>query len=133
MAAGKFHTRAAQKPDVYLRMGRINNIHPHPAAPATQLAPTLLDPRFEHESCGVGFVATLSGHPTHRILEQALEALARLAHRGAIAADRVSSDGVGIKTAIPRQLLLDSCGLHLAADRPLGVGVVFFPQDAPES
>ncbi len=81
----------------------------------------------------MGFVATLTDQPSHRILEQALEALARLAHRGAIAADRVSSDGIGIATAIPRELLLASCGLTLAPDQPLAVGVVFFPQDAHES
>ncbi len=68
--------------------------------------PTLLDPRFDHDSCGVGFVATLRNIPSHEILTQALTALARLAHRGAIAADGKSSDGVGIMTAIPREFLL---------------------------
>ena len=66
-------------------------------------APTLLDPRFDHDSCGVGFVATLRNLPSHEILTQALTALARLAHRGAIASDGKSSDGVGIMTAIPRE------------------------------
>ena len=94
---------------------------------------TLIDPRFEHDSCGVGFVATLTNQPSHRILEQALEALARLAHRGAIAADGLSSDGIGIATAIPRELLLGSCNLELAPEAPLAVGVVFFPQNAQES
>ncbi|HEY0785750.1 MAG TPA: glutamate synthase-related protein [Acidobacteriaceae bacterium] len=89
-----------------------------------------MDPRFEHESCGVGFVATLTDEPSHRILEQALEALARLAHRGAIASDGLSSDGIGIATAIPRELLLASCGVTLDAAAPLAVGVVFFPTDA---
>ena len=92
----------------------------------------LYDPRFEHESCGVGFVATLSDIPSHRILEQALQALGRLAHRGAIAADGLSSDGIGISTAIPRDLLLASSGLTLSADKPLAVGVVFFPPDREE-
>ena len=100
---------------------------------AERSAPTLDDPRFEHESCGVGFVATLTDQASHQILEQALEALARLAHRGAIAADGVSSDGIGIATAIPRELLLSSCGVSLHPDQPLAVGVVFFPQEARES
>ena len=47
----------------------------------------LVDSRFDHDSCGVGFVATLRNVPSHEILTQALTALARLAHRGAIAAD----------------------------------------------
>src|ERR1700677_256783 len=92
--------------------------------------PTLLDPRFDHDSCGVGFVATLRNIPTHEILTQALTALARLAHRGAIAADGKSSDGVGIMTAIPREFLLASSGISVDAGQPLGVGVVFFPSES---
>ncbi len=92
--------------------------------------PTLLDPRFDHDSCGVGFVATLRNLPSHEILTQALTALARLAHRGAIASDGKSSDGVGIMTAIPREFLLASSGISLAAGQPLGVGVIFFPSES---
>src|SRR6202451_1172607 len=92
--------------------------------------PTLLDPRFDHDSCGVGFVATLRNIPSHEILTQALTALARLAHRGAIAADGKSSDGVGIMTAIPREFLLASTGVSLDSARPLAVGVVFFPDES---
>ncbi len=94
------------------------------------LTPNLLDPRFDHDSCGVGFVATLRNQPTHEILTQALTALARLAHRGAIAADGKSSDGVGIMTAIPREFLLASTGLSLGASQPLAVGAVFFPGES---
>ena len=100
------------------------------AAPAQ---PSLIDPRFEHDSCGVGFVATLSGQPSHDILSKALTALARLAHRGAVAADGKSSDGVGICTAIPRNFLLASAGITLPTEMPLAVGVVFFPSDITES
>ena len=94
------------------------------------LTPNLLDSRFDHDSCGVGFVATLRNQPSHEILTQALTALARLAHRGAIAADGKSSDGVGIMTAIPREFLLASTGLSLDPGQPLGVGVVFFPEES---
>ena len=94
---------------------------------------SLVDPRFEHESCGVGFVATLTNEPSHDILDKALTALARLEHRGAIAADGKSGDGIGIATGIPRDFLLKSVGVSLAADRPLAVGVVFCPQDAAGS
>jgi glutamate synthase domain-containing protein 2/glutamate synthase domain-containing protein 1/glutamate synthase domain-containing protein 3 len=92
--------------------------------------PTLVDSRFDHDSCGVGFVATLRNIPSHEILTQALTALARLAHRGAIAADGKSSDGVGIMTAIPREFLLAAAGFSLDAAKPLGVGVVFFPDES---
>src|SRR6202050_1384026 len=99
-------------------------------SPERSLTPDLLDPRFDHDSCGVGFVATLRNVPTHEILTQALTALSRLAHRGAIAADGKSSDGVGIMTAIPREFLLASSGISLDAGQPLGVGVVFFPGES---
>jgi glutamate synthase (NADPH/NADH) large chain len=111
-------------------MGSLRVSDPQASPDASCSAPTLIDPRFEHESCGVGFVATLTDQPSHRILEQALEALSRLAHRGAIAADGVSSDGIGIATAIPREFLLAETGITLGADEPLAVGVVFFAQDA---
>jgi glutamate synthase (NADPH/NADH) large chain len=94
---------------------------------------TLIDSRFDHESCGVGFVATLDNQPSHDILAKALTALARLAHRGAVAADGKSSDGIGIHTAIPRELLLADTGIALDASKPLVVGMVFLPGDAAAS
>src|ERR1700755_1265993 len=97
--------------------------------PARSFTPSLIDPRFDQDSCGVGFVATLRNQPSHEILTQALTALARLAHRGAIAADGKSSDGVGIMTAVPRDFLLASTGLSLDPGKPLGVGVVVFPSE----
>ena len=86
---------------------------------------SLIDPRFDHDSCGVGFVADSGNKPSYKVLKDALTALARLAHRGAVAADGKSSDGVGILTAIPRDFFLEATGVSLAADKPLGVGVVF--------
>ncbi len=122
-------------------MGRSQTVNPPALSSAPFKAPApgvgalqgLYDPRFEHESCGVGFVATLTDIPSHTILEQALEALARLEHRGAIAADGLSSDGIGICTGIPRELLLASAGVVLAPAQPLAVGVVFFPAASAES
>jgi glutamate synthase (NADPH/NADH) large chain len=62
-------------------------------------------------------------------LQQALTALARLEHRGAVAADGASSDGIGLMTSVPRALLLRETGVELAADETLGVGMVFLPPD----
>ena len=90
--------------------------------------PNLIDARFDHDSCGVGFVAT--SDPTrasHDILAAALVALSRLEHRGATASDGKSSDGVGIATALPRAFFLESAGVSLAADETLGVGTLFLP------
>ena len=79
---------------------------------------SLLDSRFDSESCGVGFVAQLSAVPSRAILQHALTALSRLAHRGAVAADGKSSDGVGVTTAIPRSFLLRETRQALASDEP---------------
>ena len=99
---------------------------------ATPQPLSLLDPRFEHDSCGVGFVATTRGEAAHSTLEHALTALARLEHRGAVAADGASSDGVGVMTAVPREYLLAATGLELAAEAPLAVGMLFAPANAVE-
>jgi glutamate synthase (ferredoxin) len=90
---------------------------------------TLLNPLFDNESCGVGFVATLNNTRNHDILRLALTALGRLAHRGAVAADHKSSDGVGVLTAIPRQFLLQQAGVELTEEYVLAVGMLFLPAD----
>ncbi|HTB95544.1 MAG TPA: glutamate synthase large subunit [Terracidiphilus sp.] len=100
------------------------------AALPAHLRESLVDPRFDIDSCGVGFVARLSAEPSHAILQKALTALARLAHRGAVAADGKSSDGVGVTTTVPRDWLLAQTGITLLECKPLGVAVVFLPADA---
>ena len=77
----------------------------------------------------MGFVASVDAKPSHEILDQALTALARLAHRGAVASDGRSSDGVGVSTVVPRAFLLRETGMALAEDQPLGVGMLFLPQE----
>jgi glutamate synthase (ferredoxin) len=94
---------------------------------ALQSPYSLLDSRFDRDACGVGFVASLDSEASHKILSQALTALARLAHRGATAADGKSSDGVGVMTAVPRALLLADAGLSLGDDDLLGVGMLLLP------
>src|SRR5438132_5853533 len=91
------------------------------------VSPSLIDERFDHDSCGVGFVASVDGVASHVILEQALTALGRLAHRGATAADGKSSDGVGVMTAIPRALLAEAINLAIDEKQLLGVGMVLIP------
>src|ERR1700677_2277190 len=88
---------------------------------------SLLDERFDHDSCGVGFVASVDAVPSHEILKQALTALGRLAHRGATAADGKSSDGVGVMTAIPRSLLVKAVNLSIDDKQALGVGMLLLP------
>src|ERR1700758_3067163 len=88
---------------------------------------SLVDERFDHDSCGVGFVASVGGSHSHNILQQALTALSRLAHRGATAADGKSSDGVGVMTAVPRALLAKAANLTIDEKQPFGVGMLLLP------
>ncbi len=97
------------------------------AAPQGASPTSLIDPRFDRDSCGVGFVASSLGISNHQILQHGLTAVSRLEHRGAVAADGASSDGIGLMTAVPRKLLLASMGLELSAGEALGVGMVFWP------
>ena len=66
--------------------------------------PGLYDPSFEHDACGVAFVARLDGVPSHETVERALVALANLEHRGASGADAESGDGAGIMIQLPDAL-----------------------------
>ncbi|MFL5802995.1 MAG: glutamate synthase central domain-containing protein, partial [Roseiflexaceae bacterium] len=91
----------------------------------------LYDPRFEHDACGIGFVARLSGVPSHDILTMALTAVGNMAHRGGVAADGKSGDGAGVLTQIPRAFFareLARLGTIYPAE-DLAVGMVFLPQD----
>lgn len=92
---------------------------------------TLYDPWFEHDNCGIGFVARMNGTPSHGIVTMALVALGNQAHRGAVAADANTGDGAGILTQIPRALLLrelERQGVQAnAAD--LALGMIFLPHD----
>ncbi len=91
----------------------------------------LYDPAFEHDACGTGFIANVAGQRDHRVVARALEALANLAHRGAMDAAAESSDGVGVLTQIPHRLLarwLAERGEPAAPMGSLVVGMVFLPR-----
>ena len=94
----------------------------------------LYDPRFEHDACGIGFVAHISGVADHSILTMALEALCNLEHRGAVADDAKTGDGAGVLSQLPRELLLRELaaqGRVIEPDR-LALGMFFLPQDAAQ-
>lgn len=73
----------------------------------------LYDPAYEHDACGVAFVATLSGIPSHSIVAQGLEALRNLDHRGATGADPKTGDEAGILIQVPDAFLRAETGFHL--------------------
>ncbi len=88
-------------------------------------------PEFEHDACGVGFVANISGKKEFRILDFAIQALCNLAHRGALDADAKTGDGAGVLTQIPHALFrreVEKLGGKLVEDTDLAVGVVFMPR-----
>ncbi|HLL78641.1 MAG TPA: glutamate synthase central domain-containing protein, partial [Ktedonobacteraceae bacterium] len=90
----------------------------------------LYDARWEHDACGTGFLAQISGKASHALVQTALEALTRLTHRGAQDADAETSDGAGLLTQIPRLLLceeLSARGIALSDLDDLAVGMLFLP------
>jgi glutamate synthase domain-containing protein 2/glutamate synthase domain-containing protein 1/glutamate synthase domain-containing protein 3 len=91
------------------------------------------DPRAERSACGIGFVASAAGGPERRVVELGLEALRRLEHRGAEAADGLTGDGAGVLLPIPGDLVGDELGLSAAERRPgsLGVAMLFARGEAP--
>lgn len=99
---------------------------------ATVIPSPLYHPEFEHDACGVGFIAKLSGERSYDVLNRAVTALKSLAHRGAIDADAVTGDGAGILTQIPVELLreyLEKKKKKLFRDQDLGVGMLFLPRE----
>ena len=92
----------------------------------------LYDPASEHDSCGFGLIAQVAGDGSRAIVDIALDALSRMAHRGGVAADGLSGDGCGVLLhgvdGFVRQLAADTgIGLHAG---PVAAGNVFLPHDA---
>ncbi len=92
---------------------------------------SLYRPEFEHDACGVGFVANTNGKPEQRIVQYALQALGALAHRGALDADAKTGDGAGILTQLPKEFFLreaEKLGVKALEADDLAVGFVFMPR-----
>ncbi|MEV6458470.1 MULTISPECIES: glutamate synthase large subunit [Streptomyces] len=99
------------------------------ARPAQQ---GLYDPRNEHDACGVGFVATLTGEPSHTLVDQALTVLRNLEHRGATGSEPDSGDGAGILTQVPDAFLRETAGFDLPEAGAYAVGIAFLPEPGTE-
>src|SRR5947199_3543894 len=90
----------------------------------------LYDARWEHDACGTGFLAQISGEASHSLIQTALDALTRLTHRGAQDADAETSDGAGLLTQLPKALLceeLQAQGISLPDPADLAMGMLFLP------
>ena len=90
----------------------------------------LYDPRNEHDSCGVGFVADIKGRKSHKHITDGLQILLNLDHRGAVGADPMTGDGAGILTQIPDGFFRAVCDFDLPPTGEYGVGMLFLPKDA---
>ncbi|MFE5617990.1 glutamate synthase large subunit [Streptomyces sp. NPDC056524] len=89
----------------------------------------MYDPRNEHDACGVGFVATLTGVASHALVEQALTVLRNLEHRGATGSEPDSGDGAGILLQVPDAFLREVTDFDLPAAGAYAVGIAFLPAD----
>ncbi|HJQ11332.1 MAG TPA: glutamate synthase large subunit [Gemmatimonadaceae bacterium] len=90
----------------------------------------LYDPAYEHDACGIGFVAHIHGVRSRDIVEKSLQLLQNLSHRSAVAADACTGDGAGILLQVPHVFLRRACafaGIPLTDAGSYGVGMVFLP------
>ena len=90
----------------------------------------LYDPRFEHDACGVSFVAHMKGVASHELVQTGLRALTNLEHRGATGAEPDTGDGAGVLLQMPDRLLRESVGFELPPLGQYACGVVFLPPAA---
>ena len=92
----------------------------------------LYDPQFEHDACGVGFVAHIKGVKSHEIVEQGLQINENLKHRGACGCENNTGDGAGILLQVPEKFLRRVCAeinIDLPPEKQYGVGMLFLPPD----
>jgi glutamate synthase (NADPH/NADH) large chain len=102
---------------------------PHTDGPEAQ---GLYDPAYEHDACGVGFVAHVKGQKSHTIVRQALQVLINLQHRGACGCETNTGDGAGILIQIPDRFFRqesERLGIDLPPHRGYGAGLIFLPRD----
>ena len=90
----------------------------------------LYHPSHEHDACGIGFVASISGKKSHDIIEKGIQVLLNLAHRGACGCDPETGDGAGVLIQIPHKFFVRECqklGFSLPKAGTYGVGMIFLP------
>ncbi|GAX90928.1 glutamate synthase large subunit [Effusibacillus lacus] len=95
----------------------------------------LYHPSFEHDACGIGFIANLKGDASNTIVKQGLEMLCNLEHRGGQGADPETGDGAGILVQVPHAYFKLDCkeqGIDLPAPGRYGVAMLFLPQDGAQ-
>ncbi|GAB3515398.1 glutamate synthase large subunit [Phytohabitans suffuscus] len=101
-------------------------VHPHPQ----RTSEGLYDPAYEHDACGVAFVADMAGHRSHDVVAKGLSALCRLDHRGARGAEPNTGDGAGIMLQVPDEFFRAVVDFPLPPAGQYATGLVFLPHDA---
>ena len=92
----------------------------------------MYNPAFEHDACGMGFVADVKGRKSRSIIDKGLDILKNLEHRGAVGADPKTGDGAGILIQLPDEFMRKAAlekKIKLPAEGKYGVGMMFLPQD----
>jgi glutamate synthase (NADPH) large chain len=92
----------------------------------------LYHPSYEHDACGIGFVANIKGHKSHQHISDALTVLENMEHRGACGCEQNTGDGAGIMIQTPHEFFFDEClklGVHLPSFGKYAAGMVFFPKE----
>src|SRR5579871_5986434 len=108
-------------------MSNMPPLNPRTGLPAAQ---GLYRPEHEHDACGIGFVASVSGQKSHDIIAKGIQVLLNLAHRGACGCDPETGDGAGVLIQIPHEFFARECGrLGFTLPEPgkYAVGMTFLP------
>jgi glutamate synthase domain-containing protein 2/glutamate synthase domain-containing protein 1/glutamate synthase domain-containing protein 3 len=93
----------------------------------------LYHPRYEHDACGVGFIANLRGEKSHRLVQDAVRILINLEHRGAVGADQKTGDGAGILLQLPHDFFRRVAGVALPRAGLYAAGFFFLPPGQVEA
>ena len=125
---GDVHSAAIPSPAIDARL-----LYKDSADPGLPEGHGLYDPALAKDSCGVGFIADIKGRKSQKIVQDALQILCNLEHRGAVGADPRAGDGAGILTQIPHKFFTRKAkelGITLPKPGEYGIGVLFMPHDA---
>ncbi|MDA3955605.1 glutamate synthase large subunit [Oceanispirochaeta sp.] len=93
----------------------------------------LYDPAYEHDACGVGFVARLDGERTHEIVEEGVQILCNLEHRGAVGGDMKTGDGAGMLLQIPHKFFSRVLPFSIPEESYYGAGMIFLPANPKQA
>ena len=93
----------------------------------------MYDPGAEHDACGVGMVTTLNKRPERKIVDDAIEVLVNLNHRGAVGAEENTGDGAGILMSMPDEFMRATAGVELPEEGHYAAGIAFLDRDIATS